>query len=448
MANTPMVILWKAPNGTTILSHRQASGHVEPQPVTHPPRLATVVANPVDPLPDNVSPILAFDISKTPELAESLIWAYGVTVPDPDPNTSIVQHLDAGRFSLDLANNLEVSSSPTVSSDAQSTPGSPTVTSISSLSASSQVSSTTTDEDRARTNSLLVAHAVFCAAGFLIMLPLGALVARWTRVFTAKWFTAHWFINVVLGLPLICIGWALGPLAVAQQGLEHVVTAHQIGGVVLFALFIVQVALGTLVHMRRPKDGRKAHPPRNILHVGLGLAIFGLSIYETINGADRDPGVSGTSQKAITAICITWAATFSGTYGIGLLFLRRQIAQERLGWNVPDAVPLPLPILAPRRRTRADSPEALAAAVPARRRGTLAALVAAADVDVDDGTHDVFSEAARLAGEDDGPEREREAAAAVADERPARPASAVVVARTVTEMREVLAVPVSLSAYL
>ena len=43
MANTPMVILWQATNGTTILSQRQPSGRVEPQPVTHPPRQASVV---------------------------------------------------------------------------------------------------------------------------------------------------------------------------------------------------------------------------------------------------------------------------------------------------------------------------------------------------------------------------------------------------------------------
>ena len=49
MGNTPMVILWPAANGTTILSQRQASGRVEPLPVTHPPRKATVVdaVNPV-----------------------------------------------------------------------------------------------------------------------------------------------------------------------------------------------------------------------------------------------------------------------------------------------------------------------------------------------------------------------------------------------------------------
>ena len=110
----------------------------------------------------------------------------------------------------------------------------------------------------------------------------------------------------------------------------------KITGVILFALYLIEVALGTLVHLRRPKDGERAHPPRNVVHVALGLVIFGLSIYEvrhlhltllpvrcvvrdasaaadatsakqTINGADRDPGVSGASEKAVVAICISWA---------------------------------------------------------------------------------------------------------------------------------------------
>lgn len=38
---------------------------------------------------------------------------------------------------------------------------------------------------------------------------------------------------------------------------------------------------------------------------------------------------------------------FAGTYALGLLFLRRQFAQERLGWNVPSSVPIPLPTIAP-----------------------------------------------------------------------------------------------------
>ena len=56
MANTPLVILWPTANGTIVLSQRQASGLVEPLPVTDPPRQATValqasVVRPHDTIP-------------------------------------------------------------------------------------------------------------------------------------------------------------------------------------------------------------------------------------------------------------------------------------------------------------------------------------------------------------------------------------------------------------
>ncbi|TFK90960.1 hypothetical protein K466DRAFT_635248 [Polyporus arcularius HHB13444] len=252
MANSPMVILWQTANGTTMLSQREASSRVEPLPVAHPPRLASVP--PRANISPSVPPILVFDIPKNNDTVQSLIWAFGVTPPDASPDAQIEQHLDAGTLSLDLTKELDEGS------------GSPS-SSIATLNGASQA------------NSLLVVHAALSAAGFLILLPMGSLVARWSRIFTSKWFTAHWFINVVLGIPFICVGWALGPLAVAQQGREHIVTVHQICGVILFVLYIIQVALGTLIHVRRPKHGR-AHPPRNVVHVVLGLALFGLSIYE------------------------------------------------------------------------------------------------------------------------------------------------------------------------
>ncbi|TBU32233.1 hypothetical protein BD311DRAFT_775329 [Dichomitus squalens] len=252
MANTPLVIIWQTANGTIILSQRQASGLVEPLPVTDPPRQATVALQAS--ILSGVSPILAFDIPKNNDTVQPLVWAFGLTVPPADPSASIEQHLDAGNLSLNLTKVLADPSSESVHT------------------------STTTTQTGAIATTVLVAHAALSAAGFLILLPLGALVARWARVFTPKWFTAHWFINVVLGIPLICVGWALGPLAVARRGMGHIVTPHQISGVVLFALYVFEVALGTVVHLRRPKDG-KHHPPRNIIHVVLGLAVFGLSIY-------------------------------------------------------------------------------------------------------------------------------------------------------------------------
>ncbi|KAI0807255.1 hypothetical protein C8Q74DRAFT_1226759 [Fomes fomentarius] len=331
MANSPMVIVWQIPNGTTILSQRQASGLEEPLPVVLPPRVASLSHGVSTSL--GLSSILAFDIPKN-DTVQSLIWAFGTTTPDSSPTASIEQHLDAGAFSLDLTKELLVAVSETGTTGTISPAPPP------------QSSSAFASDVLSRTNSLQVAHAVLCAAGFLIVLPLGTLSARWSRVFTPKWFTAHWIINVVLGIPLVCVGWAFGPLAVAQQGREHIVTAHQICGVVLFVLYIIEVGLGTLVHLRRSKQ-RASHPPRNIIHVGLGLAVFGLSIYEAVNGVHRDSAINSASRKIVVVICLGWAVAFAGTYALGLLFLRRQFAQERLGWNVPSSVPIPLPTIAP-----------------------------------------------------------------------------------------------------
>ena len=45
----------------------------------------------------------------------------------------------------------------------------------------------------------IIAHAIFCVIGFLGFLPLGALLARYTRTYTPAWFTAHWICQLALG---------------------------------------------------------------------------------------------------------------------------------------------------------------------------------------------------------------------------------------------------------
>lgn len=161
--------------------------------------------------------------------------------------------------------------------------------------------------------------------------------------------------------------------------------------------------------------------------------------------------MNSVSRTVVVAICIGWAAVsapylrsghlgeshipmadwnlgvirptifrcrqvFGATYSIGLLFLRRQFAQERLGWHVPSTVPLPLPIIAP--AVRASNSEH-----SVQRRAAVSESPMA-----DDGTHDIFSEPWAREVEVPGGE--------VGDSTP--PAA---------EMRQVQLVPVSLSAF-
>ncbi|OSD02836.1 hypothetical protein PYCCODRAFT_1444915 [Trametes coccinea BRFM310] len=254
MAGTPMVIMWRNADGSVTVSQREATGLVEPVPVVSPARRATLSRLSGPNSSAENSPILAFDIpSDGANATQSLIWAFGITIPSADPASNIEQHLDAGTFTLNLTktlDNVPDSSSTQTRPDGRSTSAS----------------------------ALLVAHAVVSAVGFLVLLPLSALIGRWARTFTPRWFSAHWFITVVLGIPAVCIGWALGPLAVTQEGKAHAVTAHQVCGVLLLALYLIEIALGTIAHMRRKSDA--PHPPRNVAHILLGLTLFGLSIFE------------------------------------------------------------------------------------------------------------------------------------------------------------------------
>ncbi|KAH9901153.1 hypothetical protein C8Q73DRAFT_232853 [Cubamyces lactineus] len=339
MAGTPMVIMWRNADGSVSLSQRQATGLVEPIPVASPPRRATVYITDANPASAVDSPILAFnipsesedeekelvrirDVSNSTPGPQTLIWAFGVTVPSSaDPASHIEQHQDAGTFTLDLSKTLNdggdspsTESSAPAPTDAESEtrrdPASsptPNATRTSNGSASNNLvqpaSSTATSGSPAPSgrqppsqsspppsaaetvaesgaHGLLVAHAVFSAAGFVMLLPLSALVARWARTLTPRWLSAHWVLSVLLGIPAVCVGWALGPLVVAQEGMAHFVSVHQICGVILLLLYIVEVALGTIVHVRRKDGAPSAHPPRNVGHVFLGLAMFGLAIFQ------------------------------------------------------------------------------------------------------------------------------------------------------------------------
>lgn len=42
------------------------------------------------------------------------------------------------------------------------------------------------------------------------------------------WLKLHWTFSVVLGIPIIIVGWVLGPLSVSKRGRRHVVNEHQV----------------------------------------------------------------------------------------------------------------------------------------------------------------------------------------------------------------------------
>ncbi|EKM55724.1 uncharacterized protein PHACADRAFT_144439 [Phanerochaete carnosa HHB-10118-sp] len=301
--NTPVVVMWPNPDGSITLSQRIASGHVEPRLDPSPSRVATV-SDHMDIISDT-SPILAFDMPNNGDTVESLIWAFGVTSPNSsDPSADIEQHLDAGTFSLDL-----ISSTPTNSpSSSHSSTSSSTSSSSGPVSPSAVPAMSSSSEQSHQT--ILVAHAVLSFLGFSVFLPLAAVLARWGRTLSNYWYRAHWLVVAMFGLPTMLPGWVLGPVLVSRQRHKHVVNEHQIVGVLVFALCVVQLSVGTFIGLRS-RPPRKAHPVRNVLHVMLGLLIIGLSFSELFTGISRTLTLSSNSKRLLTVGCIIWTTVSS-----------------------------------------------------------------------------------------------------------------------------------------
>ncbi|PBK77954.1 CBD9-like protein [Armillaria solidipes] len=262
MAETHMVMLWSNSDGTVTLSQRYAVGHSEPRLVSNPPRLATLQV-PSDSAwrPVN-STTFAFEIERgtgpysgKSDAMERFIWAYSQTNPESsDPEADITFHYAAGFLTLDLMKELAEMESPSPPPELDSSNGGST-----SISPSHE--------------RVVIAHGVLVSIGFLFFLPIGSLVARWSRTFTPNWFKVHYAVNFWIALPVILIGWGLGPVAVFDAQATHFMDLHQICGALLLLLYFLQVALGRYIHNRKGLSALR-HPPSNVLHAILGLTLL------------------------------------------------------------------------------------------------------------------------------------------------------------------------------
>lgn len=117
-----------------------------------------------------------------------VIYAFGTQPPsDTVADAGLVQHLDYGLFELDLTKPLPASSPPDSTTNSPSDAGTTTP-------------SPTDDIPLLPYQRIIVAHAIFCIVGFLVLLPVGALLARYLRTFTSTWFTGHWVTQFAIGM--------------------------------------------------------------------------------------------------------------------------------------------------------------------------------------------------------------------------------------------------------
>ena len=210
--------------------------------------------------------------------------------------------------------------------------------SLSSSSSSSSGSSSSSDSNSASIpltslQKKVIAHAVLSGVGFLIFLPFGALLARWLRTFTPRWFLGHSIVQFYVAGTFILIGFALGISAVSDAGSGHLTDTHRKWGVAIFVLYSVQCGLGAFIHWVKPQakaPGPRARPPQNYVHAIFGLLILALAFYQVNTGyKDEWPLLGrGNAPSAVNRAFIAWAVLLPIFYFAGLALLPRQFRQE------------------------------------------------------------------------------------------------------------------------
>lgn len=195
MSNSAMVIMWANADGSITLSQRHAPGHVMPMVDDNPPFIARVepslcTANGTNPKFTYTRPFNSTD-------TESIIWAYATTNPNSIlTDAPIFQHIAFGTSQLNLGATLNSTSRD---------PRNPVSTGFAVTSTNNGTNSTDGSTGETASIPLLgwekmfIAHGILTAVGFLVLLPFGALIARYARTFTPLWFTGHWVFQFALG---------------------------------------------------------------------------------------------------------------------------------------------------------------------------------------------------------------------------------------------------------
>jgi len=177
-------------------------------------------------------------------------------------------------------------------------------------------------------------HAILCSVGFLILLPLGVLLARYTRTFLRHWFWGHAIIQLIVSAPVIFAGVAYGFQAANSLEFPMLQDPHQKIGVALIALYAIQLLLGMFIHfIKLPIRGHR--PPQNYLHVVLGLAILALAAYQVHYGltiewvfatGGNHPIPDDAMHAWLALIIVFWVLYF-----LGMALLPRQFKREKEG---------------------------------------------------------------------------------------------------------------------
>jgi len=199
-------------------------------------------------------------------------------------------------------------------------------------------------------------HGWCMATGFLILLPLGSIAARYLRAYLPfqKWLSAHASIQLVLALPIICTGFGCGVHLAKYNGQFQ--NPHTKIGLTLFLMYWIQLGLGILTagtpsvpmgsavanktHAPDTRHPMRARPWYAILHAFWGISMIIIASVQVRRGYTIE-WLEKRGQPAAASVDHAWKAwvvIIPVVYLGGLaLLLRRQWAQERTRMLNADA---------------------------------------------------------------------------------------------------------------
>ena len=201
MSNSAMVIMWANSDGSITLSQRSAPGEVMPIVDNNPPFKATLSNRSSA---NGTNPKFAYTRPSNSTGTEHLIWAFGSTNPNSSAvDAQLVQHVAYGRATLNTAITLALTSRNPLN------PVSSNLTTAYVDPGNEDGGGDIDDGPLTSSDKMLIAHGILSAIGFVVVLPFGALIARYLRTFTPAWFAGHWVFQFVIGTLAHDVGFQL-----------------------------------------------------------------------------------------------------------------------------------------------------------------------------------------------------------------------------------------------
>ncbi|PWN22741.1 CBD9-like protein [Microstroma glucosiphilum] len=333
MKGSNMLISWVY-DGAPVLSHRGAAGDRLPTEAIAPGTFAS--GGNVSRITSD-STIVSWSFPQTSDPGNAMAHIWGVNTQNApassDSSSSFNKHNDYGDFNMDFTK-AYAGAAPAVPSGVTALPafGGAAVSANPATTSSGSNGASSTTNGKALSyheNRVWIAHMSFMLIAWVLLVPIGILVARFGRL-AYKWFPAHRAIQsvaILFGL----VGFFLAVGAVQAQGSTHFKKRHEKLGLATTILSVVQGMSGQVAHVYKHKAIAAGKQPSRwigISHIFVGLTTFGLAIATVATGFGIWTWWDPPSWTSIPIF--VWAALLAAIYFIAAAVLvPREVRKER-----------------------------------------------------------------------------------------------------------------------